>query len=62
MAHRVIAAADLLAVACMQLAVGHPLDLRWSLVQNVGRVLRVLRLELVEDTALVDWKTMLVEL
>ncbi len=56
-AHHVIV--DLLVVAYMQLVVRLPLDLRWSLVKDVALVLGML--ELVDDTALAEWKAVLVE-
>ena len=46
-------------IADMQLVVGLPLDLRWSLLQDVVRVLRFLKL--VDDTAPAEWEAVLVE-
>ena len=56
-AHHVIV--DFLVVADMQLVIRLPLDLRWTLVQDVVRVL--LFFELVDDTAPAEWKAVLVE-
>ena len=58
-AHHHCIIVDPLVVDDMQLVVGLPLDLRWSLVQDVVRVLQFS--ELVDDAAPAEWKTVLVE-